>query len=566
MTSQGLVPYESSRKSFSELPFTSVKASSPQLTLAVQWKTYNEPDSSNAPSLTLPSSSQITYELLLPRHARFFSEISTQIKKWNSDLVSVQAELIARSKTTSLTLRKTFRLQPREAVPLDLDLGSLGGQLVELSLVVSSNDPQIFALTHWKDPSLLWPSYIPPPPIPLKTQPTIVPSSSQKIRTLLFTVNLDLEGAPFSQYELTLGLRGRGEIDPIVISPRDGPLRQRYENQHIPVLIRPPWGQRPKSLSEYQQHIDSLAQDIASNSPDIVYANTLETFFAIDAAHQLRIPSLWNPRESEPWQTYYMHLGDDLSHRALACFQFPYQIIFVSHATAQAFSPLNSHHNFTVIPNGLNPKQMPTDIPHLERSSAKKKLGLSPHDQLILMVGTVTPRKGQSDLISAFKQLPPDLQNQTQILILGDREGPYSQQIHNEISRLPTSLAARIHVHQETHKPFPYYQVADLFVCCSRNESYPRVILEAMHYGLPIITTPVFGIREQVRENENALFYTPGNIPQLREQLQTLLGNPEKQATFGKRSRGILMELTTYDQMLDAYAILFRKAASEKRG
>ena len=51
----------------------------------------------------------------------------------------------------------------------------------------------------------------------------------------------------------------------------------------------------------------------------------------------------------------------------------------------------------------------------------------------------------------------------------------------------------------ETAEPGRFYQAADVFVCTSRVESFPRVTLEAMAHGLPIVTTPVFGIREQVR-------------------------------------------------------------------
>ncbi|MFC0470044.1 hypothetical protein ACFFHM_05770 [Halalkalibacter kiskunsagensis] len=35
-----------------------------------------------------------------------------------------------------------------------------------------------------------------------------------------------------------------------------------------------------------------------------------------------------------------------------------------------------------------------------------------------------------------------------------------------------------------------------------------------MAFNLPIITTPIFGVKEQVVENQNALFYKPGNVIQ----------------------------------------------------
>ena len=56
----------------------------------------------------------------------------------------------------------------------------------------------------------------------------------------------------------------------------------------------------------------------------------------------------------------------------------------------------------------------------------------------------------------------------------------------------------------ETGDTAAYWQAADVFCCTSRVESYPLVILEAMAAGLPIVTTPVHGIAEQVRPGVNA--------------------------------------------------------------
>ncbi len=74
----------------------------------------------------------------------------------------------------------------------------------------------------------------------------------------------------------------------------------------------------------------------------------------------------------------------------------------------------------------------------------------------------------------------------------------------------------------ETGETSAYWQAADVFCCTSRVESYPLVILEAMAAGLPIITTPVFGIAEQVRPRVNALIYQPGDIPGLARHLSLL--------------------------------------------
>ena len=84
-----------------------------------------------------------------------------------------------------------------------------------------------------------------------------------------------------------------------------------------------------------------------------MYGNTVQTFYGIDAAASAGLPSIWNPRESESWKTYFNFLPPDVAHRALSCFQWPYQVVFVADATRRAWSELETRHNFMTIHNGL---------------------------------------------------------------------------------------------------------------------------------------------------------------------------------------------------------------------
>ena len=48
-----------------------------------------------------------------------------------------------------------------------------------------------------------------------------------------------------------------------------------------------------------------LAGWIAERGYEVVHANTLRTFWAIEAARIAGIPSVWSVHESERWQTYF---------------------------------------------------------------------------------------------------------------------------------------------------------------------------------------------------------------------------------------------------------------------
>ena len=67
-------------------------------------------------------------------------------------------------------------------------------------------------------------------------------------------------------------------------------------------------------------------------------------------------------------------------------------------------------------------------------------------------------------------------------------------------------------VHPETADYLPYYVAADLFVCSSYEEIFPRVILETMACETPILSSSVQGVPELVRPDPRSkLWFPPGD-------------------------------------------------------
>ncbi|WP_186453816.1 glycosyltransferase [Denitratisoma sp. DHT3] len=381
------------------------------------------------------------------------------------------------------------------------------------------------------------------------------------VRTLMTAFNLNLEGAPYSQYELTVALKRRGVIDPVVYCPEDGPLRRRYEDAGIEVRVFPHPLAGVFDLPAYHKAIDDFAAFLRRCGARLVYANTLQTFYTIAAARAAGLPSIWNPRESEPWETYFNHFGDAIAAEALRCFEYPYRVVFVAEATRRGCEALDTRHNFTVIHNGLDMERFLREAEPWPRAVARKQLAVADDDIVILLLGTVCERKGQLDLLQALARLPAQHHGRVRCLVVGDRPGPYSEALAQQVARLPAALRPRVALVPETHDTALYYRAADVFVCTSRIESYPRVILEAMAHGLPIVTTPVFGIPEQVREEVNALFYSPGNAAELCARLCRLLDDADLRRRLAAASPEVLALRTDFEEMANAYAEVFREAS-----
>jgi glycosyltransferase involved in cell wall biosynthesis len=176
----------------------------------------------------------------------------------------------------------------------------------------------------------------------------------------------------------------------------------------------------------------------------------------------------------------------------------------------------------------------------------------------------VSKRKGQEDLIKAIERFDAPDKAKLVTAIVGFNESAYSREISNEVTRLK-QLGHRIIDITESRKAEDRKQVAelylaaDIFVMTSRVESYPRVTLEAMCFGLPVISTPCFGVTEQLVEDESGLFYNAGDHDQLYTHLISLSRDLNRRVRMANAASEQLTNLNSYDQMLDAYEDVYRR-------
>jgi glycosyltransferase involved in cell wall biosynthesis len=311
----------------------------------------------------------------------------------------------------------------------------------------------------------------------------------------------------------------------------------------------------------YDQAIEQLGRRMRDEwKVDLLYANTLDTVFAVDAASRVGIPIVWNVHESEGWEPFFLRFGPLLARRCVACFAKPYRVVFGCDATRGEYRFWNTAHNFMTIRNPLDLSRLDAAAAAMPRQYARDSLGLTHRELVLLIVGTVCPRKGQMDLVQALSRLPAALQSRVRCFIVGDRPSDYSSDMATAIAALGGDLAGRVIMVPETADVVRYYRAADVFVCTSRLECYPRVTQEAMAFGLPLVTSPVFGIFEQVRHGINGLFYDPGNIEQLADTLARLLADEPLRQWMSNIAPVVLRGLNGFDEAAEQYAEIFREA------
>jgi GT2 family glycosyltransferase/glycosyltransferase involved in cell wall biosynthesis len=393
-------------------------------------------------------------------------------------------------------------------------------------------------------------------------KPVVVPPvpTSRPIRVLGVSHNLRPEGAPNSAFEMLASLNADPLFDVSVCSLSDGPLGDVYRKRGIPLDILEREHTINANLADYDGFTRRIAARLRMRDYDVVYANTAELFWIIEAAKSAAVPSIWNIRESESWKNYYDRFGADVARRALSAFGLPYRTIFVAEGTRERWSVLDTKRTFDVIPNGIDVDRFRHRNDPVFREESRRTLGINSEDVMILCMGTVAPRKGQHELLLALEKIPQEIRQRAKVVIVGARESEYS----SYMKKLATSLNVidgAVQIVSETLDTDKYWAAADIFAFTSRLESYPRVILEAMAHGLPIVTTPTFGISEQVREGFNAFFYDPGDVDALAARIAILCTDAKKRWQMAEAGRSMLGSLIDYAEMSSRYKETFFGAA-----
>jgi len=144
----------------------------------------------------------------------------------------------------------------------------------------------------------------------------------------------------------------------------------------------------------------------------------------------------------------------------------------------------------------------------------------------ILFVGFLIESKGIRDLMEVARKIKHD--NFSDIIIQiagkGDLE-PFiieyieKEHLHNVVDYLGWISGKEKEL---------IYLNSDVFVLPSYKEGMPISILEAMSYGLPVISTKISGIPELISENINGYLFSPGDVDTLYEKIIYLKSDQTK--------------------------------------
>jgi len=124
--------------------------------------------------------------------------------------------------------------------------------------------------------------------------------------------------------------------------------------------------------------------------------------------------------------------------------------------------------------------------------------------------------------------------------------------------RLPGRVRFAGHVGQSTLAAM--LAEARIFVLPSYSEGLPRVVLEAMAVGVPVIATAVGGIPELIEDGVTGWLVPAGDVESLTARLRWVTEHPGEADAAGRRGRARAQERFSNDTYRQGYAALLERA------
>lgn len=386
---------------------------------------------------------------------------------------------------------------------------------------------------------------------------------------VLFINHSVRDGGPGQSLFYILKYLDRSKLTPYVLIPKDDVFSERlkaeglYEN--IIIDGRFPENLKKPRFSRHRSAIFTLLSIIINifavlsliiTSPYLIRRNKIKLIYCNGT--QAKIvgaliglincrPVIWHVRNIQ--QTVF--LGFVINF--LALMPMVKKIICVSGPTATQFR--YGKKKLMVIHNGIDVQDY---NPRTTKGEVREKFSLGEESIIVGSTGRIVPRKGYDLFIKSAKVVVSELGSAAEnvkFVIVGDT--PYFFQ-DDHLSYLKTLVSEYGLRENFIFMGFkedvrPCLKDFDIFVIpSSYPDPFPRSVIEAMSFSLPIIGFYAGGIVESVEDTVTGVLNELGNVDQMGMAIVRLISKPKLRKSMGKAGRKrVESKFSAFDRTMD---------------
>lgn len=267
------------------------------------------------------------------------------------------------------------------------------------------------------------------------------------------------------------------------------------------------------------------------------------------------IPVVWNIRQS---RTFKEELGLKnytlTKASAILSKRIPYKIINCSLNSIERHKEGGFYDKFVYIPNGVS---INSNANHLISSKIDKVFTVG-------HVGRYDPAKNHKLFIESFSRFNKRNSN-SRALMAGTGVSYQNESFHSQFSELPHSSFELLGQIDSKTELSEVYKKMDCLVLSSITEGFPNVLIEAMSFGVPCISTDVGDAAEIIddtgwivpSEDQEALEKA------LEEAYREYMDFPEKWAARRERAYKRVVENYSIEKMCERYIDVWNDAINQ---
>jgi UDP-glucose:(heptosyl)LPS alpha-1,3-glucosyltransferase len=201
------------------------------------------------------------------------------------------------------------------------------------------------------------------------------------------------------------------------------------------------------------------------------------------------------------------------------------------------------------IPNGVDTDAFAPDSRRAQAGAARAQLGIADERLVAIFVGSEWQRKGLEPAIRALAHAPD-----WDLLVVGAGDRERYEQLAEQLG-----VAHAVHWAGVSRDVAPLYQAADALVFPTSYEAFPLVALEAAASGLPLLATPVNGIRELLADGENG-FLIDADPDDIAARLRLLGADEALRERLGAAARAAALDYS-WAKMVERHDALYERLA-----
>lgn len=383
--------------------------------------------------------------------------------------------------------------------------------------------------------------------------------TGRPLRVLYPFVGGGISGAIVSTAEMVRRLAEEGRVESVVLLPRHGPAADRFTETRLELVYLDPstesatrlresterWRGKLRAIPVYLAMHRHARAFLERERIDVVHVNEDRLLLPWGmVARQSGLPVVWHVRQERP-----SRLLDRLRLRLAD------RLIFVADANRTRFTGVAHLPDSITLHNVVDLERF---RPAEDVAAAKAAVGLDPERVVLTFVGNLLERKRPDWVLRAAALLQRD--HPLDVVLVGAPSGSarYLQTLRELAATAPEP--ARIRMLGARDDVPDLFRASDLVTLPSipRGEAFPRVVIEAMASGVPVVATDVAGVREALDPGVSGMLIDPADFGAYVAALDTLLRDAPARVRMGQEASRIAHDRFSGEAMGETLVSLYQ--------